>query len=126
MLVMCYYRAAMNSVLTAKTFTLPINAFEDLLKTDQELIVARGLFSETFFSFAPRGSILNQIYEEKLMDSRRIQDFENGYDDIVKEIVDNNAIYFYTLDEVVGKEEYPCKITEVKKLRLVKSGMMSC
>ncbi len=63
------YRASMNSFLAVKTFSLPINSFEEILDTDLGVVVWKDSAGEAFYKLAPEGSVRRQIYKEKILNS---------------------------------------------------------
>ncbi len=55
--------------LAVKSFTLPVNSFEELLDSDLDVIVFGQDSSEGFYKLASEGSTLRNIYEQKMAQS---------------------------------------------------------
>ncbi len=113
MVVMFYYRASMNSFLTAKVFTLPINSLEDILNSELDFIVHRGLYQEELFMHASGGSVLKEIYDRKLLGKKRFGDYE----DVIELVKNDKAILFTSVEPFIVREDYPCDIIVVKHIR---------
>ncbi len=65
------YRSVIIAFLAAKTKTLPINSYEDLLESSLGVIIyGRDDASEEFFKFSADGSVLRDIYEKKIVTER--------------------------------------------------------
>ncbi len=116
MLLFFYYRATMNAFLNAKIISMPINSYEEVLKSNMELLVYSGYITETMFKLSPPGSLFNDIYLKKLKDKKRMDDYE-GIDGSIQRVIDGDAIIFSSLDPFYKKPDYPCDIVEVKALK---------
>ncbi len=109
----------MNSFLTAKVFRLPINSYEDVISTDMDLILHRGYYEENVFKFAPQGSLFKEVYNRKLLGKPRFHDYD-GLEDVLERVKDGKAMYFTGTDAMMIRADYPCAMTDNKKIRLGK------
>ncbi len=105
----------MNSFLTAKVFQLSIDSYEDVLKSHNALILKAQLFEEDLFKQAPEGSVLRKIYNKKLQGTKRYDDYD-GLDEIIDLVKADKAHYFYSIETLMRRPEYPCDIIDVKAL----------
>ena len=116
MLIFFYYKATMNAFLAAKIIKMPINSFEDVVESDMEFLVKRGFLTESMFSHAPSGSLYHDIYREKLLDKKRMDDY-GGIAGSIKHVIDGDAMIFTSLDPFLRKAEYPCQMVDVEALK---------
>ncbi len=117
MLILFYYRAAMNAFLNVKVFRVPINSHEDIIDTDMDLVVKKGVYTEQVFMFAQEGSLFQAIFDKKLKGTKRFHELGNNDDAVLDIVKRNKAIYLHDLFAIVDREDYPCGILDVKALR---------
>ena len=60
------YRCIIIAFLSVKSFSLPINSFNDVLDSDMDVIVYTNDATADMYKLAPNGSVLHQIYQEKI------------------------------------------------------------
>ncbi len=116
MLVMFHYRAAMNAFLNVKPFQMPIDSYEDVITSDMDLIVQKGLFTEQVFMFAPEGSLFREIFNQKLNGKKRFHDY-GDFEGVMDAVKSGDAMFYYNLLGVMKRNDYPCEILDVKEVR---------
>ncbi len=107
----------MNAFLNAKKLTFTINSYEDVLESDMDLLVLEGLFMESYFRYAPKGTVYHQIYIEKLLGKKRLGDY--SMDNAVELVAEGKALIFEGLIPFLLRPEYPCAITTSKSLMYI-------
>ncbi len=116
LLLMSYYKSQLKATLAIQSLTLPINSLDDILASELDLLLWRATFLESAFKLAPKGSLMRQIYDEKLHGKKRVNDVGGKYASL-QLVEDGKAIYTAGIDSIITRPEYPCKIIDVKSLR---------
>ena len=110
MLILIYYKGIMKSFLTIKTTRYPYETFEDILDSDLEVIVFHGAMEEEHFKHAPEGSVMRQIYLEKIKDKKSLQDI-GGYAKVHDYIHKGGAVIWDSKALMARSHLYPCGVT---------------
>ncbi len=117
LLLMSCYKSQLKATLAVQTLVLPINNLEEILSSDLDLLLKSASYLESGFQLAPKGSLMNRIYDKKLHGKKRVQEI-GGMEASLKLVEEGKAIYASGIDTVLIRPQYPCKIIDIKSLRL--------
>ena len=122
--VMSYYRAQMNAALNSQVDNIGINSWQDVLDSDYKMLFWAGSAVENVFKYAPKGSVLNKIYQKKIANVPKENLLQNincscsFYECcIIQKLISNDD--YLVLDHEEGYihlKEYPCQITKISSL----------
>ena len=117
--VFSYYEAYLGMTLIVESDKVPFENWEDVEKSDKNVLVWRGASSEAKFKDALPGSILRKIYEEKINTVPDNMILNKVYaTGSVKQILDDESIVFSTPPQYQRLDEYPCEITSANSIAL--------
>ena len=108
----------MNAVLDVEVDNMPIKSWEDVQNSNYKVLIWLGTISEEKFKNAPKGSVLNNIYIDKILivpEETHISKL--GYHNSVPLILNGDYLAFEGLMSYTSMEEYPCGITDIKEFR---------
>ena len=124
--VMSYYRAQMNAALNSQVDNIGINSWQDVLDSDYKMLFWAGSAVENVFKNAPKGSILNKIYQKKMANVPKENLLQNincscsfsFYECCIIQKLMNNDDYLVLDHEefYLPLKEYPCRITKISSL----------
>ena len=117
--VFSYYEAYLGMTLIVESDKVPFENWEDVEKSDKNVLVWRGASSEAKFKDALPGSVLRKIYEEKINTVPDDKILNKVYaSGSVKQILDDESIVFSTPPQYQRLDEYPCEITSANSIAL--------
>ena len=61
------YRAQLNAGLNVRILDIPIKSWEDVLMSDKDFLIWMGTSIEMQFRESPKGSVMRNIYEKKVL-----------------------------------------------------------
>ena len=125
MFLMIAYRATMNAFLTVKTFSLPIDSYEDILDTDMNVIVWKGTIWEDMFALSPKGSPFQTIHQTKVQSQLGLKEL-GGIDKALEIVQKGHALYSGSLVPLLNTPFYPCAVQDIPALRLTMPGNIFC
>jgi hypothetical protein len=118
MLLLIYYRAQLNASLNVKIINLPIKSWEDLAKSDFNVLIYKEAYGESFFKDADSGEVLRQIYDNQIAPLPTEQHINGlGYFGAISKILDGSSVIVGELEVYELAGEYPCQIIDVKPLQ---------
>ena len=119
LVVMSYYRAQMNAALNSQVDNIGINSWQDVLDSDYKMLFWAGSAVENVFKNAPKGSILNKIYQKKMANVPIENTLENiGYEGAISALLSNDDYLVLDFEEpFLQFKEYPCQITKISTLQ---------
>ena len=117
-ILLCYYKAQMNAALNVEVDNMPIKSWEDVYNSHYKLLVWFGTVTAQRLSNAPKGSLLHNIYLEKVQTVSEDYYLNNiGFTKSVPLILSGEYLVFDELMPYLSSEDYPCGITEIKEFR---------
>ena len=118
-IVFSYYEAYLAMTLILENNNSPFENWEDVDKSDKNLLVWKGASSEAKFKDALPGSVLRKIYDEKItiVPEDKILNKVHASGSLAQ-IQNDESVVFSTLSSYQRFEEYPCKITSPKSMTL--------
>ena len=117
-ILLCYYKAQMNAALNVEVDNMPIKSWEDVYNSHYKLLVWFGTVTAQRLSNAPKGSLLHNIYLEKVQTVSEDYYLNNiGFTKSVPLILSGEYLVFDELMPYLLSEDYPCGITEIKEFR---------
>ena len=117
--VFSYYEAYLGMTLIVESNKVPFENWEDVEKSDKNVLVWRGASSEAKFKDALPGSVLRKIYEEKINTVPDDKILNKVYaSGSVKQILDDESIVYSTPPQYQRFDEYPCEITSANSIAL--------
>lgn len=115
--VFSHYEAIFASTLIVKSNSQKFNSWEDVAKSDEDLIIIRGSSTENTFRSARPNSALNDIYHEKIKNhDKNLASL--GLDDTISEVKTGKFLAYTSFDYFTSSTEYPCKVTDVRSVEL--------
>ena len=105
----------MNAFLSIKHVHMTIKSYEDLLKTDLDLLLVKDSSIEDIFKNSPKGSLKHQVYLKHIKQSPSISDI-GGNKAAIEKVKLGEA---FTLEDSVVYSQlpsYPCQVTEIPEL----------
>ena len=119
LVVMSYYRAQMNAALNSQVDNIGINSWQDVLESDYKFIFRDGDYAEGIFKYAHKGSVLNKIYQEKIVNVPTENNLQNiGSEGAIFLLLSkDNYLVLDQEEPYLEFEEYPCQITKVNILQ---------
>ena len=117
-IVLCHYRAQMNAALNVDIKTFPINSWKELDKSNYKVLLLIGSIIEDKFKYAPSGSTLKNIYDEKIA---VIPDHEQrgaiGTKGSIDKVMSGGYIIYGSFEVFQRSNDYPCNIIEIKSFQ---------
>ena len=119
LVVMSYYRAQMNAALNSQVDNIEINSWQDVLESNHKIIFYNGGITEGMFKYAPKGSVLNKIYQKKMANVTGENTLQNiGYEGAISALLSNDDYLVIDSEEpYLNFNEYPCQITKIGGLQ---------
>ena len=119
LVVMSYYRAQMNAALNSQVDNIGINSWQDVLESDHKIIFYKDGITEGMFKYAPKGSVLNKIYQKKMANVTGENTLQNiGYEGAISALLSNDDYLVIDSEEpYLNFNEYPCQITKIGGLQ---------
>ena len=119
LVVMSYYRAQMKAALYSQVDNMRINSWQDVLESNHKFIFWAGGYPEVIFKYAPKGSVLNKIYQKKMANVPIENTLQNiSYEGAVSALLSNDDYLVLDSEEPYLKfKEYPCQINKISALR---------
>ena len=68
LLLMTFYRCVIFAFLSVKSIRFPINSFDDLAESHHKMMLHQDDASQDFYRTSPKGSSIQRIYQEKIVD----------------------------------------------------------
>ena len=118
MFLMTTYKATMNAFLAIRQTKFPINSFEDVLESKENILVWKGSRWEEQYKLAPKGSLFKRIYLEKIKDQPSLTEV-GGFEGALEIVARGEAIYSGSLAGVYQTKFHPCHVTAIPNLMLV-------
>ena len=106
----------MNAFLAVKTFTYPINSYDDILDSDFDLVVWKGTIWEDLYKLAPSGSLFKSIYHAKVKDFPGMKEL-GGSEETLALVEKGETLYGGSLAPLFSSNKYPCKVQDIPSMR---------
>ena len=108
----------MNAALNVDIKIFPINSWEELDKSNYKVLLLIGSIIEDKFKYAPNGSTLKNIYDEKIA---VIPDHEQtgaiGPKGSIDKVISGGYIIYGSFEVFQRSTDYPCNIIDIKSFQ---------
>ena len=123
LVILSYYKAQMNAALNVEVDNIPFKTWSDVEQSDYGLLVWIGGVSEEPFKNAENESIMNKIYEQKIvpLKDHGTHLSDTGFMGSVPNLLKGKFLAFENLRSFSYSDDYPCKITSIKSFELMQN-----
>ncbi len=105
----------MKAFLTTTKIQLPFESYADILESDFDVMTFKSSANEDYFKNAPSGSILRQIYEDKIAHYPGV--WQLGIEESIRRILNKEVIYSADLGTIFLNSKNLCDLMDIKRLR---------